>query len=176
MRQGTLLLQVKWKGYEDPADQTMEPEENLMYVIEHNPQRIAAILTSVIGRVRRIWSRNTTEFKVVVRKSRFPRSASRLDGPSRLPRRQHLRDKRSRLTATLSGHQLQQHQKRTRTKMGTFTPTGRPTAKAGKMMCKALRPSCAKRKQAFYTRTYNGKMGGSRKCLLKHATKNARGR
>ena len=41
MRQGTLLLQVKWKGYDDPADQTMEPEENLLYVIEHNSQRIA---------------------------------------------------------------------------------------------------------------------------------------
>ncbi|KAF7587991.1 hypothetical protein BBP40_006443 [Aspergillus hancockii] len=29
-KNGTLLLQVKWKGYDDPADQTMEPEENLM--------------------------------------------------------------------------------------------------------------------------------------------------
>lgn len=24
-----LLFQVKWQGYEDPSDQTMEPEENL---------------------------------------------------------------------------------------------------------------------------------------------------
>ncbi|ODM17520.1 hypothetical protein SI65_07195 [Aspergillus cristatus] len=30
LKDGTLLLQVKWKGYEDPADQTMEPEENLL--------------------------------------------------------------------------------------------------------------------------------------------------
>ncbi|KAE8151206.1 hypothetical protein BDV25DRAFT_98645 [Aspergillus avenaceus] len=29
-KNGALLLQVKWKGYDDPADQTMEPEENLM--------------------------------------------------------------------------------------------------------------------------------------------------
>ncbi|OAX85208.1 hypothetical protein ACJ72_00401 [Emergomyces africanus] len=29
-KDGTLLLQVKWKGYEDPADQTLEPEENLV--------------------------------------------------------------------------------------------------------------------------------------------------
>ncbi|OJD12040.1 hypothetical protein AJ78_07311 [Emergomyces pasteurianus Ep9510] len=29
-KNGTLLLQVKWKGYEDPADQTLEPEENLI--------------------------------------------------------------------------------------------------------------------------------------------------
>ncbi|EEH09509.1 heterochromatin protein HP1 [Histoplasma capsulatum G186AR] len=29
--QGTLLFQVKWKGYEDPQDQTLEPEENLVY-------------------------------------------------------------------------------------------------------------------------------------------------
>ncbi|KAL4785235.1 hypothetical protein BJX76DRAFT_185711 [Aspergillus varians] len=27
---GTLLLQVKWQGYEDPKDQTVEPEENLI--------------------------------------------------------------------------------------------------------------------------------------------------
>ncbi|KAL4792031.1 hypothetical protein BDV19DRAFT_281825 [Aspergillus venezuelensis] len=26
---GTLLLQVKWQGYDDPKDQTVEPEENL---------------------------------------------------------------------------------------------------------------------------------------------------
>ncbi|QRD82089.1 putative heterochromatin protein [Aspergillus flavus] len=29
-KNGTLLLQVKWKGYDDPADETMEPEENLL--------------------------------------------------------------------------------------------------------------------------------------------------
>lgn len=29
-KNGNLLLQVKWKGYDDPADQTMEPEENLL--------------------------------------------------------------------------------------------------------------------------------------------------
>ncbi|KAL4895212.1 hypothetical protein BDV59DRAFT_161207 [Aspergillus ambiguus] len=28
-KNGKLLLQVKWKGYDDPADETMEPEENL---------------------------------------------------------------------------------------------------------------------------------------------------
>lgn len=33
MRQGALLLQVKWKGYDDPSDQTLEPEENLLYAI-----------------------------------------------------------------------------------------------------------------------------------------------
>lgn len=31
LRQGKLMLQVKWKGYDDPADQTLEPEENLLY-------------------------------------------------------------------------------------------------------------------------------------------------
>lgn len=173
MRQGTLLLQVKWKGYDDPADQTMEPEENLLYVIEHNSQRIAAILTSAIGRVQRIWLRSTTEFKVAVRKSQLPRSASRLEDPRRRPKRQHLRDKKN-LMATLSEHQLQQQGRRTR--MAIFTPTGHLIAKAGRMMCKALRPSCAKQTQASYTRISNGKMGGSRKYLLKHATKNARRR
>lgn len=29
LRQGELLLQVKWKGYDDPADMTLEPEGNL---------------------------------------------------------------------------------------------------------------------------------------------------
>ncbi|KKZ68605.1 hypothetical protein EMCG_05762 [[Emmonsia] crescens] len=29
-KDGTLLLQVKWKGYENPEDQTLEPEENLI--------------------------------------------------------------------------------------------------------------------------------------------------
>ncbi|EDN09897.1 conserved hypothetical protein [Histoplasma mississippiense (nom. inval.)] len=29
-KDGTLLFQVKWKGYEDPQDQTLEPEENLV--------------------------------------------------------------------------------------------------------------------------------------------------
>ncbi|KLJ11367.1 hypothetical protein EMPG_13364 [Blastomyces silverae] len=29
-KDGTLLLQVKWKGYENPEDQTLEPEENLV--------------------------------------------------------------------------------------------------------------------------------------------------
>ncbi|KAL5357427.1 hypothetical protein BJX96DRAFT_16043 [Aspergillus floccosus] len=29
-KNGKLLLQVKWKGYDDPADMTMEPEENLL--------------------------------------------------------------------------------------------------------------------------------------------------
>ncbi|KAE8374625.1 hypothetical protein BDV26DRAFT_36287 [Aspergillus bertholletiae] len=29
-KNGNLLLQVKWKGYDDPADETMEPEENLL--------------------------------------------------------------------------------------------------------------------------------------------------
>ncbi|PGH13327.1 hypothetical protein AJ79_03744 [Helicocarpus griseus UAMH5409] len=29
-KDGTLLLQVKWKGYEKPEDQTLEPEENLI--------------------------------------------------------------------------------------------------------------------------------------------------
>ncbi|KAE8351634.1 hypothetical protein BDV28DRAFT_136653 [Aspergillus coremiiformis] len=29
-RNGILFLIVKWKGYEDPADQTLEPEENLL--------------------------------------------------------------------------------------------------------------------------------------------------
>ncbi|KAF9888689.1 hypothetical protein FE257_008447 [Aspergillus nanangensis] len=29
-KDGKLILQVKWKGYDDPADQTMEPEKNLM--------------------------------------------------------------------------------------------------------------------------------------------------
>lgn len=33
MRQGALLLQVKWKGYDDPSDQTLEPEENLLYAV-----------------------------------------------------------------------------------------------------------------------------------------------
>ncbi|PYH45092.1 chromo domain-containing protein [Aspergillus saccharolyticus JOP 1030-1] len=28
-KKGQLLLQVKWKGYDDPADETFEPEENL---------------------------------------------------------------------------------------------------------------------------------------------------
>ncbi|KAL2870478.1 chromo domain-containing protein [Aspergillus lucknowensis] len=27
---GTLMLQVKWQGYDDPKDQTLEPEENLV--------------------------------------------------------------------------------------------------------------------------------------------------
>ncbi|KAL3464026.1 hypothetical protein BJX64DRAFT_255427 [Aspergillus heterothallicus] len=27
---GTLMLQVKWQGYSDPKDQTLEPEENLL--------------------------------------------------------------------------------------------------------------------------------------------------
>lgn len=31
-QQGKLYLQVKWKGYDDPKDLTMEPEDNLMYV------------------------------------------------------------------------------------------------------------------------------------------------
>lgn len=31
-QQGKLYLQVKWKGYNDPKDLTMEPEDNLMYV------------------------------------------------------------------------------------------------------------------------------------------------
>lgn len=31
MWQGDLLLQVKWQGYDDPADLTLEPEENLLY-------------------------------------------------------------------------------------------------------------------------------------------------
>lgn len=26
------MLNVKWKGYDDPADQTLEPEEGLLYV------------------------------------------------------------------------------------------------------------------------------------------------
>lgn len=39
--QGSLLLQVKWKGYDDPADQTMEPEDNLLYVTCH-PGRLLA--------------------------------------------------------------------------------------------------------------------------------------
>lgn len=25
------MLNVKWKGYDDPADQTLEPEEGLLY-------------------------------------------------------------------------------------------------------------------------------------------------
>lgn len=25
------MFQVKWKGYDDPKDQTLEPEENLLY-------------------------------------------------------------------------------------------------------------------------------------------------
>ncbi|OJD25919.1 hypothetical protein ACJ73_02707 [Blastomyces percursus] len=29
-KDGTLLLQVKWKGYENPEDQTLEPEKNLL--------------------------------------------------------------------------------------------------------------------------------------------------
>ncbi|KAK1146310.1 hypothetical protein N8T08_003097 [Aspergillus melleus] len=29
-KNGSLLLAVKWKGYDDPVDQTMEPEENLL--------------------------------------------------------------------------------------------------------------------------------------------------
>ncbi|KAK2761755.1 hypothetical protein FQN54_001583 [Arachnomyces sp. PD_36] len=29
-KNGSLLLQVKWKGYDKPEDQTMEPEENLL--------------------------------------------------------------------------------------------------------------------------------------------------
>ncbi|RHZ62130.1 chromo domain-containing protein [Aspergillus thermomutatus] len=29
-KDGKLMLQVKWHGYEDPADQTLEPEENLL--------------------------------------------------------------------------------------------------------------------------------------------------
>ncbi|PGH08233.1 chromobox protein 1 [Blastomyces parvus] len=29
-KDGTLLLQVKWKGYENPEDQTLEPEDNLV--------------------------------------------------------------------------------------------------------------------------------------------------
>ncbi|EAW06481.1 chromo domain-containing protein [Aspergillus clavatus NRRL 1] len=29
-KDGKLLLQVKWRDYEDPADQTLEPEENLL--------------------------------------------------------------------------------------------------------------------------------------------------
>lgn len=28
-QQGKLQLLVKWKGYDDPADRTWEPEENL---------------------------------------------------------------------------------------------------------------------------------------------------
>ncbi|RAL16375.1 uncharacterized protein BO97DRAFT_440153 [Aspergillus homomorphus CBS 101889] len=28
-KKGELLLQVKWKGYDDPADMTLEPEDNL---------------------------------------------------------------------------------------------------------------------------------------------------
>lgn len=30
--QGTLLLHVKWKGYDKAEDMTWEPEENLKYV------------------------------------------------------------------------------------------------------------------------------------------------
>lgn len=26
-----LMLNVKWKGYDDPSDQTLEPEEGLLY-------------------------------------------------------------------------------------------------------------------------------------------------
>jgi chromobox protein 1 len=29
--QGKLMLTVKWKGYDDPADQTLEPEDGLLY-------------------------------------------------------------------------------------------------------------------------------------------------
>jgi chromobox protein 1 len=29
-KDGKLMLQVKWHGYDDPADQTLEPEENLL--------------------------------------------------------------------------------------------------------------------------------------------------
>jgi len=29
-KDGTLLLQVKWKGYDKPEDETLEPEENLL--------------------------------------------------------------------------------------------------------------------------------------------------
>ncbi|KAL1966967.1 hypothetical protein VTN77DRAFT_3711 [Rasamsonia byssochlamydoides] len=29
-KDGSLYLNVKWKGYDDPADQTLEPEENLL--------------------------------------------------------------------------------------------------------------------------------------------------
>lgn len=32
--QGTLLLHVKWKGYDKVEDMTWEPEENLKYVYE----------------------------------------------------------------------------------------------------------------------------------------------
>lgn len=30
--QGSLVFDVKWQGYDDPKDQTWEPEEN-MYVV-----------------------------------------------------------------------------------------------------------------------------------------------
>lgn len=54
--QGTLLLQVKWKGYDDPSDQTMESEENLMYALCWYLRDLQSdpVLTSFVkGRARR---------------------------------------------------------------------------------------------------------------------------
>lgn len=33
VEQGKLQFEVKWKGYDDPSDMTVEPEENLLYYL-----------------------------------------------------------------------------------------------------------------------------------------------
>lgn len=53
VRQGTLLLHVKWKGYENPEDETMEPEENLLYVAHLTTTNTHLLLTAVMQRRRK---------------------------------------------------------------------------------------------------------------------------
>ena len=67
---------MKWKGYDSPEDETMEPEENLQYASRHSMLHSTLLVDWFLGKVPTICWRNTIVCKGADLNQRQRRSES----------------------------------------------------------------------------------------------------